>query len=66
MTSFAVTSPNGMSLFSFRDLFDLTTSGPYPLVTLALGLFALFFAMRFDMSDPIASRGARWMGFGCM
>ncbi|GGE55288.1 hypothetical protein [Actibacterium pelagium] len=52
MTSFAATSQNGFSLLRFQDLFDLTSSGPYPLVTLVLGLVALFFAMRFDMSDP--------------
>ena len=35
-----------------NDLFMLTNEGPFAIITIVLGLFALAIALRFDMSDP--------------
>ncbi len=51
-TVFALTLWSGASLTDARQMFLLSGTGPFSLITIALGLIALALALRFDMSDP--------------
>lgn len=50
--AFSFTAQTGREVEGFSDVFLLTQSGPFPLITLGLGLAALVVALGFDLSDP--------------
>lgn len=50
--AFSFTAQTGREVEGFSDFFLLTQSGPFPLITLGLGLTALVVALGFDLSDP--------------
>lgn len=49
---FAFTSLSGTSLDNPEQMFLLTAQGPFSIITILLGLLALWLALRFDMQDP--------------
>lgn len=52
LTAGATLLQNGAGIPEPRDLFLLSAEGPFALMTVILGLFALSVALWFDMSDP--------------
>ncbi len=51
-TTFCLTLVGGASLSDARQMFVLSGTGPFSLLTIALGLIGLGIALHFDMSDP--------------
>lgn len=51
-TCFGIIALGGTLPEDPRDLFLLSAEGPFAVLTMVLGLFGLFVALRFDMSDP--------------
>lgn len=51
-TTFALTLVGGATLNDARQMFVLSGTGPFSLLTVALGILGLMIALRFDMSDP--------------
>ncbi len=51
-TTFGLTLVGGASLSDARQMFVLSGTGPFSLLTIALGLTGLGIALYFDMSDP--------------
>lgn len=49
---FAVTRASGQDIEGWRDIFLLSSEGPFSLITIALGLFGFLAAMYFDLKDP--------------
>lgn len=52
VAAFGATTLSGLEMSEFQDAFVLTADGPFSLITLVMGLVALGFALRFDLSDP--------------
>jgi len=51
-TTFALTLVSGASLLEAREMFLLTGTGFYSLITIGLGVVGLIVALAFDFSDP--------------
>ena len=51
-TCFGIIALGGTLPEDPRDLFLLSAEGPFAVLTMVLGLFGLFVALRFDMRDP--------------
>ena len=51
-TTFAATLVGGATLSDASQMFVLSGTGPFSLLTILLGLIGLAIALRFDMSDP--------------
>lgn len=49
---FSLSLLGGAAVFDMQNAFLLTAEGPFAIITVAVGLIALLFAMRFDLSDP--------------
>ena len=62
---FGITSSAGAELNGFRDLFLLTASGPFAILTIGLGIIGFAAAMYFDTKDPHRvtrhARNAFWL-----
>ena len=51
-TTFALTLVSGASLMDARQMFLLSGTGPFSIITILLGLIGLAIALWFDMGDP--------------